>query len=96
MENKLSKVKIGMTFIEVLEVAGIPDEKINVGVTTDPFGLQTKTEEWHYGENQLIIIVNDTVNGIDLDVQRTYQKIQHIIDSAKAAGDTSVMIQQIQ
>lgn len=85
-----------MTYIEVLEVAGIPGKKIDVGIVTDEFGLQTKTEEWYYGDNQLIVIVNDTVNAIDLDVKSTYQRIQHIIDSARAAGDTSVMIQPIQ
>lgn len=85
-----------MNYIDVVEIAGLPDEKINLGVATDEFGLQTKTEEWHYGENELIIIVNDTVNAVDTNVKSTYQKIQHIIDSARAAGDTSVMIQQIQ
>jgi hypothetical protein len=92
----LSKVKIGMNYIEVLETAGIPDKKIFVGTVTDETGLQTKTEEWYYGENQLIVIVNDTVNAIDTDISSTYRKIQHIIDSARAAGDTSVMIRPVQ
>jgi hypothetical protein len=94
-EPDLSKVKTGMSYIEVLEVAGFPDEKINVGTVTDEFGQQTKTEEWHYGNNQLVVIINDTVNAVDLDVRQTYQKIQHIIDSARAAGDTSSMIRSI-
>ncbi len=85
-----------MNYIEVLETAGIPDKKIFVGTVTDETGLQTKTEEWYYGENQLIVIVNDTVNAIDTDISSTYRKIQHIIDSARAAGDTSVMIQPVQ
>lgn len=94
--SSLSKVKIGMNYIEVLETAGIPDKKVFVGTVTDETGLQTKTEEWYYGENQLIVIVNDTVNAIDTDISSTYRKIQHIIDSARAAGDTSVMIQPVQ
>lgn len=94
--SSLSKVKIGMNYIEVLETAGIPDKKVFVGTITDETGLQTKTEEWYYGENQLIVIVNDTVNAIDTDISSTYRKIQHIIDSARAAGDTSVMIQPVQ
>ncbi|MBK6482784.1 MAG: hypothetical protein IPG01_06540 [Chitinophagaceae bacterium] len=94
--SSLSKVKIGMNYIEVLETAGIPDKKIFVGTVTDETGLQTKTEEWYYGENQLIVIVNDTVNAIDTDISSTYRKIQHIIDSARATGDTSVMIQPVQ
>lgn len=94
--SSFSKVKIGMNYIEVLETAGIPDKKVFVGTVTDETGLQTKTEEWYYGENQLIVIVNDTVNAIDTDISSTYRKIQHIIDSARAAGDTSVMIQPLE
>ncbi len=94
--SSLSKVNIGMNYIEVLEKAGIPDKKVFVGTVTDETGLQTKTEEWYYGENQLIVIVNDTVNAIDNDISNTYRKIQRIIDSARAAGDTSVMIQPVQ
>ncbi|MEP7127275.1 MAG: hypothetical protein ABI729_00350 [Chitinophagales bacterium] len=94
-QNKLTSIKPGMSYIDVVEIAGIPDQKINVGVTTDEFGLQTKTEEWHYGDNQLIVIVNDTVSSIDLDLKSTYHRIQHIIDSARAAGDTARMIQRV-
>lgn len=93
--GKLAAIKPGMSYIEVLETAGFPDNIVNVGVTTDEFGLQTKTEEWHYGENQLIVLVNDTVNSIDLDLEKTYRRIRHIIDSAKAAGDTARLIQPI-
>ncbi len=88
----ISNVKVGMSFTEVLEVAGFPTEKLNIGTVTDEFNHQTKTEEWHYGNNQLIVIVNDTVTSIDADVESTNQKIQHIIDSARAAGDTMPMI----
>ena len=95
-QHDLSKIKKGMSFTEVLELAGFPDQKINVGSVTDEFGYQTKTEEWHYGDNQMVVIVNDTVNSIDLDIRSTQEKIRHIIDSAKAAGDTSSMIQSIQ
>ncbi|MBK9732111.1 MAG: hypothetical protein IPO83_12645 [Chitinophagaceae bacterium] len=95
-QSKLANIKPGMSYLDVVEIAGIPDQKINVGVTTDEYGLQTKTEEWHYGDNQLIVIVNDTVSSIDLDLKSTYQRIQHIIDSARAAGDSARMIQQLQ
>jgi hypothetical protein len=93
--HDLSKVKVGMSFTEVLEFAGFPDEKVDVGTVTDEFGHETKTQEWHYGDNQLVVIVNDTVNAIDLDVKSTYQKIQHIMDSAKAAGDSSITIRPV-
>lgn len=93
--SRLAGVKTGMSFIDVIEIAGFPDQKINVGTTTDAYGLETKTEEWHYGDNELVVIVNDTVVSIDHDLQATYRRIQHIIDSAKAAGDTSKMIQPV-
>ena len=85
-----------MSFTDVLDSVGFPDKKINVGTVTDEFGHQTKTEEWHYGDNQMVVIINDTVNAVDLDIRSTYNKIQHIIDSAKAAGDTSSMIVPLQ
>lgn len=93
--GKLTAIQRGMSYIEVLEKAGFPDNVVNVGVTTDELGLQTKTEEWHYGDNQLIVMVNDTVSSIDLDLENTYRHIRHIIDSAKAAGDTTQLIQPI-
>lgn len=84
-----------MSNIDVIEIAGFPDQKINVGVVTDEFGHETKTEEWHYGDNQLVVIVNDEVTAVDLDVTGTYREIQHKIDSARAAGDTASMLQQL-
>ena len=89
-------IRTGMSYLEVAEAAGIPDRKVNVGTVTDEYGLETKTEEWYYGDNCLVVIVNDTVQAIDTDLQGTYNKIQRIIDSARAAGDTSVMIQPLQ
>ena len=94
-ERDLSKIKKGMSYTQVLELAGFPDEKIDVGIVTDEFNHQTKTEEWHYGDNEIIVMVNDTVNSIDLNAKRTYDKIRHIIDSAKAAGDSSSLIQPL-
>jgi len=87
-ENKnsvLSKVKVGMTYPEVLDVAGAPDTIVHLGVVMDSFSNQTKTDEWYYGSDQLVILVNDTVNTIDLHVQETQHRIQYIIDSARAA-----------
>lgn len=91
-DSQLTAIHNGMSYIEVLEMAGFPDTVIQVGITTDTFGLQTKTEEWHYGNNQLIVLVNGIVSSIDLDLQATYRHIQHIIDSARAAGDTDQLI----
>ena len=90
------KIRTGMSYLEVAETAGIPDRKVNVGSVTDEYGLETKTEEWYYGDNCLVVIVNDTVQAIDSDLRGTYKRIHYIIDSARAAGDTSVMIQPLQ
>ena len=83
--STLSKVKIGMTYPEVLDVAGAPDTIIHLGVVMDTFNNQTKTDQWYYGPDELIIMVNDTVNAIDLNARETQQRIQHMIDSARAA-----------
>ncbi len=93
----LSKIKTGMTFMEVANSIGTPDTIIHLGVMLDEFGSQIKTDEWWYGKNIVIVMVNDTVNAIDPDAIATEQRIQHIIDSAKAAdGNNSIMIQPSQ
>jgi hypothetical protein len=89
----LSQIRIGMRSTDVLNLIGFPDEKIDLGNVYDQYSNQTHTEEWYYGSNQLIVIVNDTVNSIDPDVKKTNNRIQYIIDSARAAGDTAPMIQ---
>ena len=81
----LSKVKIGMTYPEVLDAAGAPDTIIHLGVVMDTFSNQTKTDQWYYSPDELIIMVNDTVNAIDLHARETQLRIQHMIDSARAA-----------
>ena len=81
----LSKVKVGMTYPEVLGIAGAPDTIIHLGVVMDTFSNQTKTDEWYYGPDELVILVNDTVNAIDLHARETQKRIQYMMDSAKAA-----------
>ncbi len=73
-----------MTFIDVMKIAGAPDTIIHLGIVEDTFHNQTKMNEWYYGQNQVVLIVNDTVNSIDYDVRSTEERIQHIIDSARA------------
>ena len=85
----LSKIKIGMPFDVVLKLVGAPDTIVRRGIVYDEFSSQTKTDEWYYGNNQIVLIVNDTVNAIDLNAEATRQKIQHIIDSARAAEGNS-------
>ena len=83
-----------MTFVDVMKLAGAPDTIIHRGIVEDTFHNQTKTDEWLYGENQLVVIVNDTVNTIDLNAVETRQRIQHIMDSASAVeGNSKPFIQ---
>src|SRR6266480_3854376 len=82
-KKDLSKIKIGMPFDVVLKLAGAPDTIIRRGIVHDEFYNQTKTDEWYYGNNQIVLIVNDTVNAIDLNAEATRENIQHIIDSAR-------------
>ena len=86
-----------MPFDVLLKIAGAPDTIIRRGIVYDQFSNQTKTDEWYYGNNQIVLIVNDTVNAIDLNAEATRQKIQHIIDSARAAeGNSKPLIQPSQ
>jgi hypothetical protein len=82
---RISKARTGMSYIEVLDSVGVPDTVLHQGVVMDEFGNQTKTDEWYYGTNQMIVMVNDTVNAIDLNVRETHKRIRYIIDSARAA-----------
>jgi hypothetical protein len=93
----LSKVKVGMSYVDVMQLAGAPDTIIHLGAYEDTFRNQTKTDEWHYGNNQIVVIVNDTVNAIDLNANETQQRIQYIIDSARAVeGNSKPFIQPSQ
>jgi len=74
-----------MKFTDVLSIVGAPDTIVHLGVVMDTFSNQTKTDEWYYGPDQLIVIVNDTVNAVDLHARETQARIQHIMDSARAA-----------
>lgn len=83
--------------MDVANTIGTPDTIIRVGVMLDEFGSQIKTDEWWYGKNIVIVMVNDTVNAIDPDAIATDKRIQHIIDSAKAAdGNNNIFIQPSQ
>jgi hypothetical protein len=81
----ISKARIGMSYIEVLDSVGVPDTVLHQGVVMDEFGNQTKTDEWYYSADAVIIMVNDTVNSIDISAGETRRRIQYIIDSARAA-----------
>ena len=93
----LSHARIGMNFLDVMKEVGIPDTIIHIGVVQDQYGSQTKTDEWWYGNNAVIVMVNDTVNAIDSNALATQEKILRIIDSAKAVeGNNGTLIHQDQ
>jgi hypothetical protein len=75
----------GMNYIDVLKQIGFPTKMDDLGTITDSLGFQTHTIEYIYGDNIIITMVNDTVASIDTNAQQTMQRIQHIMDSAKAA-----------
>ena len=76
-----------MSYTEVLNIVGAPDTVVHLGVVMDEYSNQTKTDQWYYSADELITIVNDTVNAIDLNARETQKRIQYIIDSAKAAQE---------
>ncbi|MCS6991972.1 MAG: hypothetical protein NZL95_08940 [Chitinophagales bacterium] len=85
--SPLQSLRIGMTYTEVLQTVGFPDTIIHVGTSLDEYGSQTKIDEWWYGPHELVVLVNDTVNAIDLDAQASQQRIRHIMDSARRAEE---------
>lgn len=82
--DPLSGIHRGMSYIDVLKQLGFPTKMNDLGTITDSLGFQTHTIEYIYGSNILITMVNDTVAAIDSNAQQTMQRIQHIMDSAKA------------
>src|ERR1051325_9971951 len=95
--HSVSQIKIGMSFIDVMKLAGAPDTIIHLGILEDTLHNQTKTDEWRYGNNQTVTIVNDTVNALDLNAEETQRRIRHIIDSARETeGNNKPLIQPSQ
>lgn len=86
-DARLTTIRIGMSYIEVLDSIGAPDTVLHRGTVLDEFGNQTKTDEWYYSADQMILMINDTVNAIDLHVSETQQRIRYMIDSARAAEE---------
>lgn len=83
--NPFTGIHRGMSYIDVLKEIGFPTEMNDLGMITDSLGFQTHTIDYVYGDNIIITIVNDTVASIDTNARQTMQRIQHIMDSAKAA-----------
>lgn len=83
--SPLSQLRIGMSYVDVLQAVGFPDTIIHLGISLDEYGAQTKIDEWWYGPDELIVLVNDTVNRIDVQARASREKIRRIIDSARAA-----------
>ncbi|MCS6916549.1 MAG: hypothetical protein RMK52_08050 [Chitinophagales bacterium] len=84
-QSPLSAVKVGMSYVEVLKVVGFPDTIIHVGKSLDEYGSQTKIDEWWYGPDELVVLVNDTVNAVDLQARQSLERIRRIMDSARHA-----------
>lgn len=91
--DSLEKIENGMTFKEVESITGIANKVEDLGKSETETGDTTHLIQWFYGTNQSIMFTNGKVSGIDLDMKASSERIQHIIDSAKAADGTSGGIQ---
>jgi hypothetical protein len=84
-KNYIEPIKIGMSNEKVIELIGKPSNIEDLGSFTDENGITTKIENWFYGNNQSLTFKNNVVTGMDYNIRITNEKIQHTIDSAKAA-----------
>lgn len=91
----LSEVKTDMNMKAVEDLAGKPATVQDLGVATSETGDTTHLVQWNYGNNQNVMFTNGKVSGVDLDMKASQEKVQHIMDSARAAegGGSTPMIQ---
>ncbi len=75
-----------MTFEETEAITGISYKVEDLGKAETENGDTTHLIEWLYGNNQSIMFTNGKVSGVELDIKATQERIQHIMDSAKAVG----------
>ncbi len=91
--SSLEKVEKGMNMDDVDKIAGRPSRMEDLGVSqTDT--KATHIVQWYYGNNQSVMFENEIVVGVDLDIEATQKKFQHMRDSVEAlGGNTGGMIQ---
>ncbi len=70
---------------QLIQQAGKPDTIVDLGRVTDEHDYTQHLELYFYGSNQSVTLINDTVDALDFNIRKTETRIQHKIDSAKAA-----------
>jgi hypothetical protein len=83
---RLDEVKKDMTEKQVWDIAGQPTVREDLGMAVDENNDTTHYVKWHYGGNESVTFLNGKVNDVDTDVKATNERLQHIMDSAKAAA----------
>lgn len=84
--GSLEKIQNGMTFEEVESVTGLSYNVEDLGKSETEAGDTSHLIQWLFGTNQSIMFTNGKVSGVELNIRATQERIQHIIDSAKASG----------
>lgn len=83
--TELASLKFGMTEKEVIALLGEPTKKETVG--KDPNIL---AEDWWYGENQKVRMINRTVNHVVKDVARQKELLQMLMLAKKKNDEAEV------
>lgn len=91
--SALENVKTNMNYKEVEVLTGKPASIQDLGTSTSETGDTSHLIQWFFGTNQSVMFTNGKVSGVDLDMNASMEKIQHIMDSAKAVDGTSGGIQ---
>ncbi len=89
----LEKIKNEMSFGEVEAITGLNYKVEDLGKSETENGDTSHLVQWFYGTNQSVMFTNGKVSGVDLDMKASMEKIQHIIDSAKAVDGSNGGIQ---
>ncbi len=92
----LEGVKTDMGFKEVEDLTGKPASVEDLGTSTSETGDTSHLVQWYFGTNQSVMFTNGKVSGVELDIKVSQERIQHIIDSAKAADGSSGQLIQPQ
>ncbi len=75
-----------MTFEEVEAITGLSYTIEDLGKSETENGDTTHLIQWFFGTNQSIMFTNGKVSGVELNIKASQERIQHIMDSAQAAG----------
>ena len=76
--SKLDELRMGMKEEEVIEMLGEPRSRETIG--NDP---KVKAEDWYYGENQKVRMINGEVNFVVKDVARQMELLHQLMEAKK-------------